>query len=597
MRQVLFSSAIAALVLAGCGKENGSGNVTVGPPAAPVPDAAAANACVAPADVWQGEGRSVFIQAECAHGSNTGDCQGCNEGSQLGTTLENSDTTVGFFDGGDYLMYRSIDFTGVNTLSVRYATQSTGELRFSIDAVDGMSIATWAPLPTGSWTTFVNGAVSIQPVTGTHDLYLVGVDGTEGIANFDYLVAGACVPDCSGKACGSDGCGGTCGACEEDRFYCSSAGQCEPCVPECNGKSCGDDSCGGTCGECGAGEVCQADRTCGAYSALGGPPRLHVEGATIRDPVGATKILRGVSLIDVGSQHVIRTGVPDMLDRLTAPGWNTQIVRLPVYLSGQPYLFSLTDPVAREAYMTDLLRPAVDYATRKGLYVIIDFHEISNVTERKDAETLAFWRYMARQFDDYPNVIYEVFNEPIRVDNCEFADSCWAPFKALADRWVALIRQAAPDTLVLVGGPSWSQVIGPAAQNPIADTNVAYVGHIYPFHMGSPFVETQIRRAAAVHPVILTEWGYGFDATDRTLDKEPYVSVVKAMADELGMGFTAWVADHDWGPPMFTDESGTALTDFGQFARDWLAEGLAPAPIPGDAGIQADAGAADASVQ
>ena len=32
-------------------------------------------------------------------------------------------------------------------------------------------------------------------------------------------------------------------------------------------------------------------------------------------------------------------------------------------------------------------------------------------------------------------------------------------------------------------------------------------------------------------------------------------------------------------------------------ARDWLAEGLAPAPIPGDAGIQADAGAADASVQ
>jgi hypothetical protein len=86
---------------------------------------------------------------------------------------------------------------------------------------------------------------------------------------------------------------------------------------------------------------------------------VHVEGAAIKDPEGLTKILRGVSLIDVGTQFTQRGGVPAMIDRLTATGGSTQIIRFPVYLSGQPYLFSLTDPAAREQYMTELLRPAV----------------------------------------------------------------------------------------------------------------------------------------------------------------------------------------------------------------------------------------------
>ncbi|MFZ5894841.1 MAG: cellulase family glycosylhydrolase [Myxococcota bacterium] len=570
MRHVLCMGALVALILAG-GCDGGGGASSAG---AGGEGGAGGQADCSPDNVWQGDGRSVYIEAECAHGADVGDCNGCISGSQLGTMLENADTTTGFFDGGDYLMYRSIDLTGLNTLRMRYATQNTGEVRISIDAVDGTKIASWPPEPTGGWTNFTDTTVPIQPVTGTHDLYLVGVGTTEGIVNLDYLIAGVCQPNCSGKSCGPDGCGGECGTCSGQDF-CTAAGQCEPCVPDCAGKACGDDTCGGTCGDCGAGEVCTAARTCEQYSTLGGPPRVHVEGATIKDPQGQTQILRGVSLIDIGAQHVWRTsGVAGMIDRLTDTGWNTRIVRFPIYISAQPYPFSLTDPIARERYMTELLRPAVDYATKKGLYVIIDFHEIADITDREDARTQTFWRYMARQFADYPNVIYEVFNEPIRVgDACELADSCWPAFKERADRWVSLIREAAPSTLVLVGGPSWSQVIGPAATNPIADTNVAYVGHIYPFHVSSGFVEREIRACAAVHPVILTEWGYGFDTANPAADKAPYVDIVKAMADEFGMGYTAWVADYEWGPPMFTDAAGTTLSDFGQFARDWLAAG------------------------
>jgi len=38
------------------------------------------------------------------------------------------------------------------------------------------------------------------------------------------------------------------------------------CVPSCNGRACGGDGCGGTCGSCAAGLACQSDGACGAWS-------------------------------------------------------------------------------------------------------------------------------------------------------------------------------------------------------------------------------------------------------------------------------------------------------------------------------------------
>jgi MYXO-CTERM domain-containing protein len=65
-----------------------------------------------------------------------------------------------------------------------------------------------------------------------------------------------CIPDCDGKVCGPDGCGGTCGECDEG-FYCSGVGQCtDECLGSCNGKECGDDGCGESCGSCDGGFHC-----------------------------------------------------------------------------------------------------------------------------------------------------------------------------------------------------------------------------------------------------------------------------------------------------------------------------------------------------
>jgi hypothetical protein len=66
-----------------------------------------------------------------------------------------------------------------------------------------------------------------------------------------------CLPDCLGRVCGGDGCGGTCGACVAGEG-CTADGRCvADCVPDCTGRVCGSDGCGGSCGGCGPGDRCR----------------------------------------------------------------------------------------------------------------------------------------------------------------------------------------------------------------------------------------------------------------------------------------------------------------------------------------------------
>lgn len=67
----------------------------------------------------------------------------------------------------------------------------------------------------------------------------------------------ACAPQCDGKQCGDDGCGGSCGPCPT--LWSCQDGLCveEECVPLCGGLDCGFDGCGGVCGFCEPGEACE----------------------------------------------------------------------------------------------------------------------------------------------------------------------------------------------------------------------------------------------------------------------------------------------------------------------------------------------------
>jgi V8-like Glu-specific endopeptidase len=73
---------------------------------------------------------------------------------------------------------------------------------------------------------------------------------------------GTCTPQCSGKQCGTDGCGGNCGACPNGQS-CDANGQCQSPVS----NSCGHDLCAKgspldpTCDRC-VGQICAQDSFC-----------------------------------------------------------------------------------------------------------------------------------------------------------------------------------------------------------------------------------------------------------------------------------------------------------------------------------------------
>ncbi|HEY3452450.1 MAG TPA: hypothetical protein VGK67_39265 [Myxococcales bacterium] len=91
---------------------------------------------------------------------------------------------------------------------------------------------------------------------------------------------GICLPcqrDCAGRACGDDGCGGTCGSCD-DGMFCSPAGQCGGCPASlrCGGSCCGmDQSCiDGACETCGCGQrECGTD-ACGLWCGNCATPKV-----------------------------------------------------------------------------------------------------------------------------------------------------------------------------------------------------------------------------------------------------------------------------------------------------------------------------------
>jgi hypothetical protein len=90
-----------------------------------------------------------------------------------------------------------------------------------------------------------------------------GCGGSCGICNQGVCQHGKCVlnpskctPNCSSIVCGSDGCGGSCGTC--DQGSCQHGKCVESCVPKCIPPldECGSDGCGGTCGTCASGSRC-----------------------------------------------------------------------------------------------------------------------------------------------------------------------------------------------------------------------------------------------------------------------------------------------------------------------------------------------------
>ena len=109
-----------------------------------------------------------------------------------------------------------------------------------------------------------------------------------------------------------------------------------------------------------------------------------------------------------------------------------------------------------------------DAAIASGIYVIIDWHSHSIRTE----EARQFFTQMATRYKGIPNVIYEIFNEPV--------EDSWIDVKAYSTEIIHAIRTIDPEALILIGTPHWDQDVHLAADDPITGyTNIMYTLHFY----------------------------------------------------------------------------------------------------------------------
>jgi len=342
---------------------------------------------------------------------------------------------------------------------------------------------------------------------------------------------------------------------------------------------------------------------------------LHVQGKQIVDANGNNVILRGVGVPDIGLLFSLGGGISGVTGRtdeiLTSAGLQIRVLRLPVYprtvvnAGGTPNYSPVPFPVGPAApsgttqkalsasdYIAQVLKPAVDYATSKNLYVIVDYHQIDNVTTgTSSADALTFWTAVAPVFAGYSNVIYEAFNEPIDDGPSGItSDGAWtSAFTSAAQSWVTTIRMGAPSNVIIVGSPFWSRYPDGALKAGLTGGNLAFTAHIYPGSWPGPSndFQTRVTNASMSEPVAVTEWGFQIGASDSNLavPDDTWGQNLQTYLTNGGQSWTAWVADPAWTPPMFTAPAGgvssmnfntlSGLTDFGTFVKTFLSSAAA----------------------
>lgn len=186
---------------------------------------------------------------------------------------------------------------------------------------------------------------------------------------------------------------------------------------------------------------------------------LQVIGTQLSDSTGQPARLYGMSL---GWSCFHPRFYTDETVQWLKSDWKVNVVR--AAMGVEPEDGYLKNPEGNIQRVTAV----VDAAIKEGIYVIIDWHSHNIFTRQAQV----FFDSMSARYGQYPNVIYEVFNEPMH--------QSWQDIKAYSETIIATIRKNDPDNIILVGNPEWDQRIDLVQQDPIQGfSNIMYTMHFY----------------------------------------------------------------------------------------------------------------------
>ncbi len=224
--------------------------------------------------------------------------------------------------------------------------------------------------------------------------------------------------------------------------------------------------------------------------------KLHVSGAYLYDSHNKKYQLYGMSTHGINFGDDFSRYVNEDAFKTLVDDWNTNCIRLVLYPKGYNGYCNGGD----KTKLKTIVKNGIDYATKCGMYVLVDWHVHNyNPNETKDGAK-AFLSEIAKEYANYGNVLYEICNEP--------TSSPWdSAIKPYAEEVIPVIREHAKDAVIVVGTNTWSQDIDEPLKNPLSFSNVMYTFHFYANSHTDSFrkrVETAVKGGL---PIFITEFG------------------------------------------------------------------------------------------
>jgi endoglucanase len=258
--------------------------------------------------------------------------------------------------------------------------------------------------------------------------------------------------------------------------------------------------------------------------------QLHVCGNQLCNQHNTPVQLRGMSTHGIqwyGWGSCLTEGSLDAL----ANDWKADILRIAMYVQEGGYE---TNPAAFTAQVSRL----IDEATERGMYALVDFHQLSPGDPNYNLQNAKnFFRDIVQAHSSKTNVIYDVANEPNGVS--------WASIKSYADQVIPVIRQYNPNAVVLVGTHGWGSMgtsDGRSAQdiylNPVNANNIMYTFHFYAASHGQAYRDNLVWAAQRM-PVFVTEFGsqdYTGDGANDFTSTQQYLDIL----NQYKISWTNW---------------------------------------------------------
>lgn len=186
---------------------------------------------------------------------------------------------------------------------------------------------------------------------------------------------------------------------------------------------------------------------------------LSVKGTQLTDEHGNATVLNGVSY---GWHNWWPRFYNQESVKWLANDWKCSVVR--AAMGVEPKGAYIDNP----AESKEKIEAVIEGAIKNNIYVLIDWHS----HHLKLAEAKAFFTEMATKYGKNPNIIYELYNEPV--------NDSWAQVKDYSIELIKTIRAIDPDNVILVGNPHWDQDLNLVADDPIKGfSNIMYTCHFY----------------------------------------------------------------------------------------------------------------------